>query len=68
MNLYEYAGSRPTYFTDPYGLDNCCVDNIELVKSGKFKGGKSLNDYFPDLVPAAGDPYWGKKSDTAGPF
>jgi RHS repeat-associated protein len=68
MNLYEYAGSRPTYYTDPYGLDNCCVDNIELVKKDKFKGGKSLNDYFLDLVPAAGDPYWGKKSDTAGPF
>ena len=38
--------------------------NMNKVISGKFKYGKSLNDYYPDLV---GTKTWGSK-DTAGPF
>jgi hypothetical protein len=37
---------------------------MQKVTSGKFAGGKTLADYYPDLV---GQDYWGKP-DVAGPF
>ena len=37
---------------------------MRAVTSGKFEGGKTLDDYFPDLV---GTKTWGK-NDTAGTF
>jgi hypothetical protein len=37
---------------------------MRAVISGKFEGGKTLDDYFPDLV---GKGFWGK-NDTAGTF
>ncbi len=41
-----------------------CPRNMRSVTSGKFEGGKTLDDYYPDLV---GSGSWGK-NDTAGPF
>lgn len=38
--------------------------SMQKVISGKFQGGKSMDDYFPDLVGAG---FWGSK-DTAGTF
>jgi hypothetical protein len=37
---------------------------MRKVTSGSFEGGKTLDDYFPDLV---GTRYWGS-NNTAGPF
>lgn len=41
-----------------------CPLEMRKVISGKFEGGKTLDDYYPDLV---GRKAWGK-NDTAGPF
>lgn len=41
-----------------------CPLEMRKVISGKFEGGKTLDDYYPDLVGAK---VWGAK-DTAGPF
>jgi Domain of unknown function (DUF4157) len=41
-----------------------CPMEMRKVISGKFEGGKTLDDYYPDLV---GRKVWGK-NDTAGPF
>jgi len=38
--------------------------SMRKVTTGKFEGGKTLDDYYPDLVGAK---MWGK-NDTAGPF
>lgn len=41
-----------------------CPSRMRKVIGGKFEGGKTLDDYYPDLVGAKA---WGK-NDTAGPF
>ncbi len=47
------------------GGEDCDIpQTVRKVTTGKFEGGKTLDDYFPDLV---GKGYWGK-NDTAGPF
>ncbi|MBI1928432.1 hypothetical protein HYR99_29835 [Candidatus Poribacteria bacterium] len=45
-------------------ITNCCVNNINIVTSGAFQGGKTLDDYYPDLTSRG---YWAA-TDQAGPF
>lgn len=50
---------------------DCCVTKAELVTSGKFLGGWTLDHYYPDIAAGVAkrtdDPVWDLK-DTAGPF
>jgi len=64
LNLYEYVRGSPLLRRDPTGLsftvtsrpttgsrpsyDCCCAENIALVLDGKFKGGWTMHDYWPD--------------------
>jgi hypothetical protein len=64
--------SRPSLLGSPIlqrdagpGGDACSKpSNMRKVTAGKFEGGKTLDDYFPDQVGAG---IW-NKNDTAGPF
>ena len=47
INLYDYCLNEPIRETDGLGL--VCVDSLQLIHSGPMKGGKSLNDYFPNI-------------------
>ncbi len=63
----EVAGSPRGALAGPQlqRADDCDTPgSFRKVTSGKFEGGKTLDDYFPDIV---GTKSWGSK-DTAGPF
>jgi len=77
MNLYQYVQSDPVAMVDPDGLqasqpssqptcDCCCAERMDAVVKGKFVGGKTINDYFPDLKGT--DFVNNKKPGVAGPF
>jgi hypothetical protein len=43
---------------------DCCVTNINIVTQGAFRGGKTLDDYYPFLI---GSGYW-RTNNQAGAF
>jgi RHS repeat-associated protein len=54
LNLYSYTSNSPTRNSDPLGLtcsstDPCCPQDIDVVITGKFQGGKTMENYMPDL-------------------
>jgi RHS repeat-associated protein len=78
-NLYAMVGNDPVNFIDQLGLQRrrskapgggkldpcCCVESVDVVLSGPFEGGLSLEDYYPDLK---GTDYLSSQPKQAGPF
>ncbi len=66
MNISRYGNSYTCSLDSPTTEDCClwcCVEDLELVTSGKLQGGKKFGDYYPGLE---GKGYWGDDGSTAG--
>ncbi|HEX9990087.1 MAG TPA: DUF4157 domain-containing protein [Chloroflexia bacterium] len=64
-SLFASSSSTPPLLQRQADTSTCHKPtSMRAVISGKFEGGKTMDDYFPDLV---GKGFWGK-NDTAGTF